>query len=180
MLVYATHTGTRDITERMDDILTRHGFRVAVMPAINEYSRFSFVRPRAVLRAGGRINRGPSPRVRAGPPCRIQDTRCIPTCSEALRSIKSTRCGRLANKMAWSLPHFVSLGFFYPLRCPIFADGLQLPPGRRAPHRAVGLRRASASGGNAQACRWSEGGRDSPVYGVCLMPHHAQVVPEGS
>ena len=26
VLVYATHTGTRDITERMDDILTRHGF----------------------------------------------------------------------------------------------------------------------------------------------------------
>ena len=32
-LVYATHTGTRDITERMDDMLTRHGFRVAVMKA---------------------------------------------------------------------------------------------------------------------------------------------------
>ena len=27
VLVYATHTGTRDITQRMDDILTRHGFR---------------------------------------------------------------------------------------------------------------------------------------------------------
>ena len=33
VLVYATHTGTRDITERMSDILTRHGFRVAVMKA---------------------------------------------------------------------------------------------------------------------------------------------------
>ena len=33
VLVYATHTGTRDITERMDDILTRHGLRVAVMKA---------------------------------------------------------------------------------------------------------------------------------------------------
>ena len=33
VLVYATHTRTRDITERMDDILTRHGFRVAVMKA---------------------------------------------------------------------------------------------------------------------------------------------------
>ena len=33
MLVYATHTRTRDITERMDDMLTRHGFRVAVMKA---------------------------------------------------------------------------------------------------------------------------------------------------
>ena len=33
VLVYATHTGTRDITARMDDILTRHGFRVAVMKA---------------------------------------------------------------------------------------------------------------------------------------------------
>ena len=33
VLVYATHTGTRDITVRMDDILTRHGFRVAVMKA---------------------------------------------------------------------------------------------------------------------------------------------------
>ena len=33
VLVYATHTGSRDITERMDDILTRHGFRVAVMKA---------------------------------------------------------------------------------------------------------------------------------------------------
>ena len=32
-LVYVTHTGTRDITGRMDDILTRHGFRVAVMRA---------------------------------------------------------------------------------------------------------------------------------------------------
>ena len=33
ILFYATHTGTRDITERMDDMLTRHGFRVAVMKA---------------------------------------------------------------------------------------------------------------------------------------------------
>ena len=33
VLVYTTHTGTRGITERMDDILTRHGFRVAVMKA---------------------------------------------------------------------------------------------------------------------------------------------------
>ena len=33
VLVYATHTGTRDITERMEDILTRHGFRTAVMKA---------------------------------------------------------------------------------------------------------------------------------------------------
>ena len=33
VLVYATHTGTRDITGRMDDILTLHGFRVAVMKA---------------------------------------------------------------------------------------------------------------------------------------------------
>ena len=33
VLVYVTHTGTRDITWRMDEILTRHGFRVAVMKA---------------------------------------------------------------------------------------------------------------------------------------------------
>ena len=33
VLVYVTHTGTRDITGRLDDILTRHGFRVAVMKA---------------------------------------------------------------------------------------------------------------------------------------------------
>ena len=33
VLVYVTHTGTRDITGRMNDILTRHGFRVAVMKA---------------------------------------------------------------------------------------------------------------------------------------------------
>ena len=33
VLAYVTHTGTRDITGRMDDILTRHGFRVAVMKA---------------------------------------------------------------------------------------------------------------------------------------------------
>ena len=33
VLAYATHTGTRDITERMDDFLTRHGFKVAVMKA---------------------------------------------------------------------------------------------------------------------------------------------------
>ncbi len=33
VLVYATHTGTRDITGRMEDILTRHGFRTAVMKA---------------------------------------------------------------------------------------------------------------------------------------------------
>ncbi len=33
VLVYATHTGTRDVTERMSDILSRNGFRVAVMKA---------------------------------------------------------------------------------------------------------------------------------------------------
>ncbi|MDE2823320.1 MAG: hypothetical protein OXK79_07425, partial [Chloroflexota bacterium] len=33
VLIYVTHTGTRDITGRMDDILTRHGFRAAVMKA---------------------------------------------------------------------------------------------------------------------------------------------------
>ncbi len=33
VLVYATHTGTRDITERMESILERHGFRAAVMKA---------------------------------------------------------------------------------------------------------------------------------------------------
>ena len=33
VLVYVTHTGTRDITGRMEDMLTRHGFRVAVMKA---------------------------------------------------------------------------------------------------------------------------------------------------
>ena len=33
VLVYATHTGTRDITGRMEDFLGRHGFRVAVMKA---------------------------------------------------------------------------------------------------------------------------------------------------
>ena len=33
VLVYATHTGTRDITGRMEDMLSRHGFRVAVMKA---------------------------------------------------------------------------------------------------------------------------------------------------
>ena len=33
VLVYVTHTGTRDITGRMEDILTLHGFRVAVMKA---------------------------------------------------------------------------------------------------------------------------------------------------
>ena len=33
VLIYVTHTGTRDITGRMDEFLTRHGFRVAVMKA---------------------------------------------------------------------------------------------------------------------------------------------------
>ena len=33
VLVYVTHIGTRDVTERMDDFLTRHSFRVAVMKA---------------------------------------------------------------------------------------------------------------------------------------------------
>ena len=33
VLVYVTHTGTRDITGRLDDILTRHGFRAAVLKA---------------------------------------------------------------------------------------------------------------------------------------------------
>ena len=33
VLVYATHTGTRDVTERMSAILAGHGFRVAVMKA---------------------------------------------------------------------------------------------------------------------------------------------------
>ena len=33
VLVYATHTGTRDITERMEQFLTTNGFRVAVLKA---------------------------------------------------------------------------------------------------------------------------------------------------
>ncbi len=33
VLVYATHTGTRDITERMEEFLGRHGFKVAVVKA---------------------------------------------------------------------------------------------------------------------------------------------------
>ena len=33
VLVYVTHTGTRDITGRMEAFLSRHGFRVAVMKA---------------------------------------------------------------------------------------------------------------------------------------------------
>ncbi len=33
VLVYATHTGTRDITGRMEEFLSRHGFTVAVMKA---------------------------------------------------------------------------------------------------------------------------------------------------
>ena len=33
VLVYATHTGTRDITERMEQFLTQQGFRVAVLKA---------------------------------------------------------------------------------------------------------------------------------------------------
>ncbi len=33
VLVYVTHTGTRDTTGRMGEILTRHGFQVAVMKA---------------------------------------------------------------------------------------------------------------------------------------------------
>ena len=33
VLVYVTHAGTRDITGRLDDMLTRHGFRVAVLNA---------------------------------------------------------------------------------------------------------------------------------------------------
>ena len=33
VLVYATHTGTRDITGRMADFRRRHGFKVAVMKA---------------------------------------------------------------------------------------------------------------------------------------------------
>ena len=33
VLVYATHTGTRDITERMEEFLSRHSFKVAVMKA---------------------------------------------------------------------------------------------------------------------------------------------------
>ena len=33
MLVYATHTGTWDITERMEQFLSQHGFKVAVLKA---------------------------------------------------------------------------------------------------------------------------------------------------
>ncbi len=33
VLVYATHTGRRDITERLQSLLSRHGFRTAVMQA---------------------------------------------------------------------------------------------------------------------------------------------------
>ena len=32
-MVYATHTGTRDITERMEQFLTQQGFKVAVLKA---------------------------------------------------------------------------------------------------------------------------------------------------
>ena len=34
VLVYITHTGMRDTTGRMDDILTRHGFRMVEMKAV--------------------------------------------------------------------------------------------------------------------------------------------------
>ncbi len=34
VLVYITHTGMRETTGRMDDILTRHGFRMVVMKAV--------------------------------------------------------------------------------------------------------------------------------------------------
>ena len=33
MVVYATHTGTRDITKRMEQFLSQHGFKVAVLKA---------------------------------------------------------------------------------------------------------------------------------------------------
>ena len=33
VLVYVTNTGTRDITDRVEQFFTRHGFRVAVMEA---------------------------------------------------------------------------------------------------------------------------------------------------
>ena len=33
VLVYVTHTGTRDITGRLNDILTQHGFRTEVLKA---------------------------------------------------------------------------------------------------------------------------------------------------
>ena len=33
VLVYATHTGTRDIIERMEQFLSQHGFKVGVLKA---------------------------------------------------------------------------------------------------------------------------------------------------
>ena len=64
MLVYVTHTGTRDITRRMDDILTRHGFKVAVMKPRSRSRRCSpgrsaWPRSRSSPKAGAAI---PSPK----------------------------------------------------------------------------------------------------------------------
>ena len=54
VLVYATHTGTRVITERMDDILTRHGLRVARLKRCTECGGASYEsrRPWVPWRAG--------------------------------------------------------------------------------------------------------------------------------
>ena len=48
VLVYATHTGTRDITGRLETLLTRHGFKTAVMKAdrVQPKQRESWVQKR--------------------------------------------------------------------------------------------------------------------------------------
>ena len=61
ILVYATHTGTRDITGRMDDILTRHGFKVVAMKAdaVAPDRREAWVADR--VKVGGGRDHLPSP-----------------------------------------------------------------------------------------------------------------------
>ena len=57
VLVYATHTGTRYITGRMEDFLGRHGFRVAVMKAdaVPPERREAWVAKRVEEGCGGRV-----------------------------------------------------------------------------------------------------------------------------
>ena len=74
VLVYVTHTGTRDITGRMDDILTRHGFRVAVMKGRRRGSRQAGEMGRRQGEAGHRRARLPPQAGADGPgPDRLPD-----------------------------------------------------------------------------------------------------------
>ena len=77
VLVYATHTGTRDITGRLQALLERHGFRAAVMKADR-------VEPQAARGLGGEAGRGGHRRLDLPPPAGPDRSRPDRFCNDLL------------------------------------------------------------------------------------------------